>query len=872
MLTQQDRNALSPMMKQYFNVKDQHPNTILFFRLGDFYEMFFEDATLASKELEITLTGKDCGLEERAPMCGVPYHSCEAYIARLVEKGYKVAICEQTENPTEAKGLVSRDVVRVVTPGTIIEDSMLDGSVNNYLSAVSMVDGAAGLCFVDASTGQMHLTELSGEGVPLRVCNELGRFFPREILLDGEMGGCKPVADFIGRRLCVPSETLPDEYFSQFAAREMVERHFGHTADDLGVRGAASLSALGCALRYLYDTQRQGLETISEIEIYSESQYMRLDLAARRNLELMETLRGEKRTGTLLSVLDHTETAMGKRLLRNWMEQPLVSRTSILKRQAAVAELKSNVVLCDEMKGRLSGIHDLERLMTRIMYGTANAREIRSLGDTLKLLPTLKSAAALCKSAMLNELSGLIDPLQDVFDLLDRTLVEEPPIGVKDGGLIREGFNEEVDLLRGDMNGGTDIIAEIQQAERERTGIKGLKIGYNKVFGYYIEVTNSFKSLVPEEYIRKQTLAGCERYITEELKTLESRVLGAKERVFALEYELFDALRKGIGAELHRIQRTAMAVARLDVLRSFGEAAILGNYCQPTIAGGGVIHITGGRHPVIETLVELPFVPNDALLDEGENRCAIITGPNMAGKSTYMRQIALITLMAQIGSFVSAEKADIGITDAIFTRVGASDDIAGGQSTFMVEMSEVATILQHATRNSLIILDEIGRGTSTFDGMSIARAVLEFVSDQKRLGAKTLFATHYHELTELEGELPGVKNYNVAVKKRGDDITFLRRIVRGGADDSYGIEVAKLAGIPDEVIRRAKSVLKTLEMKTPQTGQAAAQEKAPEDQMSLVDRQGDELIDRLKRLDIDTLTPIEAMNELHRIAAAAKKI
>jgi len=873
-LTTAQKEKLSPMMRQYLNIKEETGDAILFFRLGDFYEMFFDDAERASKELEITLTGKECGLEERAPMCGVPYHSAEAYLARLVAKGYKVAICEQTEDASKAKGLVSRDVVRVVTPGTIIEDSMLDQSSHNYLSVVALFGEECGVCFVDVSTGQLLLTELSGEQLPLRISNELGRFFPREVLLSREASESRIITDFINMRLNVRSEMLQADDFSAKRAEDIIPRHFGKKPESLGVSTPALASALGAALTYLYQTQRQGLDSISDVEIYDEDQYLKLDIAARRNLELVETLRGDKHKGTLLSVLDRTKTSMGKRLLRSWIEQPLISRTSIMKRQSAVAELRYNTVMCDRLGARLDGIYDLERLMTRVVYGTANARELRALSDTLRRLPALKNAITGCTSAMLIEMAERVDPLDDLYDKIVDTLREDPPVSVKEGGIIRDGFSEDVDTLRGDMNGGTDIIADIQASERKATGIKTLKIGFNKVFGYYIEVTNSLKHLVPDRYIRKQTLAGCERYITDEIKNLEGRILGAKDRVTALEYEIFENLRRQIGNDLHRIQRTASAVAQIDALHSLGDIASNNGYCQPDIASDGVITIESGRHAVIENLLPLPFVPNDTLLDNNENRTAIITGPNMAGKSTYMRQVALIVLMAQMGGFVPAKKAHIGVVDAIFTRVGASDDIAGGQSTFIVEMNEVATILKNATVKSLIILDEIGRGTSTFDGMSIARAVLEHVTDSKKLGARTLFATHYHELTELEKLLEGVKNYNIAVKKRGDDITFLRRIVRGGADDSYGIEVAKLAGVPDTVISRAKNILSALEQNTvPSAPRTGARPSEPEEmQQSLSAGQSAELIAGLKSLDVDTLTPIEALNELHRLISEAKKI
>ncbi len=869
MLPQNEVEKLSPMMKQYLKVKEQHDNAVLFFRLGDFYEMFFDDAKLASKELDITLTGKDCGLDERAPMCGVPYHSCEAYIARLIARGYNVAICEQTEDPAAAKGLVQRDVVRVITPGTVIEDSMLETSQNNYLAAMILRGESAALCFTDTSTGQLRSTEIYGSGVISSAECEFGRFMPKEILLNNAAADNKELTSFIKKRLGAVYVVRPDDDLHKTTVTE----HFkGNTPEDLGLSGLMT-EAVGCTLQYLYETQRAGLSIISEVMVYRDDQYMKLDLSACRNLELTTSLQGGTK-GTLLSVLDRTKTAMGKRLLRGWIEQPLTGCPQILLRQSAVAELKENSIFREHLGELFAGTHDLERLMSRVMYGSSNPKELISLSVTLSRLPDVKEAVSACKSPLLMELAKTIDPLTDVHDLIVSTLNDDPPMSLKDGNVIRDGFSEEIDSLRGDMQGGTGLILDIQEKERERSGIKSLKIGYNKIFGYYIEVTNSYKSMVPEDYIRKQTLAGCERYITEELKTLEGRILGAKDRSLALEQKLFDELRNSVSREQLRIIASAGAVAQLDVLRCLAEAAAEYDYCRPDIRNDGRIEIKNGRHPVIERLLDLPFVPNDTVLDTDENRSMIITGPNMAGKSTFMRQVALITLMAQMGSFVPASSARIGVCDAVFTRVGAADDIAGGRSTFMVEMNEVPDSLKNATRRSRIILDEIGRGTSTFDGMSMARAVLEHVSNKRIMGAKTLFATHYHELTELESLMEGVKNYNIAVKKRGDDITFLRRIVRGAADDSYGIEVAKLAGIPDSVINRAKAILKTLEQHSIRPATVAVPE-APEDdsgQMTLGGQQSDEFIEEIRRIDVETLTPIESLNTLYQLISKAKKL
>lgn len=864
---------LSPMMRQYLEIKEQNKENLLFFRVGDFYELFFDDAIIASQELDIVLTGKDCGQKERAPMCGVPYHACEGYIARLIEKGYRVAICEQVEDPATAKGLVKRDIIRVVTPGTVLEDSMLDEARNNYLAALCFNKKDYGLCFVDVSTGDVSLTEISGSDAVQRVTAELGRFSPSEIITTNELIKRTEVCDFIKTRLQCCLTMLEDEKFDPDVAEISVLRHFGiqSVAEKGLTAGSLAVSSLGATLSYLEKTQMSGMERISDVNFYTDNQFMKIDVTAMRNLELCETMRNKEKRGSLLWVLDKTKTAMGKRLLRKLICQPLMDRMALETRYNGVDELIGNTVALGEIRELLAGIHDIERLMTRIVYGTAGGRELRSLCATMQMLPAIRGQLAALKSRIICGVNNDIDLLEELCDLIDRAIVEEPPFSVREGGIIKQGYNSEVDLLRSDLKGGKDIITEIETSEREKTGIKTLKVRYNKVFGYYIEVTNSFKDMVPDRYIRKQTLTNCERYITDELKNIEARVLGAREHGAQLEYQIFDSVRKTVAEALPRVQKTADALGLLDVLCSLAEVAVKNNYCRPTLNTAGTLNIVSGRHPVVEQLSSMPFVPNDTVLDNGNNRCAIITGPNMAGKSTYMRQVAIITVMAQIGSFVPAESAEIPITDAVFTRVGASDDLASGQSTFMVEMSEVAYILKNATSKSLLILDEIGRGTSTYDGMSIARAVLEYVCDKKKIGAKTLFATHYHELTALEGQLQGVKNYNIAVKKRGDDITFLRRIVRGGADDSYGVEVAKLSGIPSSVIERAKEILKTLETEGADTAPKFSDDET-DAQITFELHGAKQLLEELKLLDVNTLTPIECMTALNGFVQKAKEI
>lgn len=858
-------------MKQYFQIKEQYPDTILMFRLGDFYEMFFDDAKLASNELELVLTGRDCGQEERAPMCGVPFHSVDSYIARLVAKGYKVAICEQLEDPALAKGLVKRDVTRVITPGTVIESTMLDESKNNFLACICIVGGLVGMCFADISTGSVHLTQFESKNSQRRMINELGRFMPSETVFNSALLKFEQVTEFIKNRVNSACDLLDDDCFDLSKASAAVLRHFGASfLSDLGLADAdGAVAALGAALDYLKSVQKNELDNIKEIDYYGEGSFMRLDVSALRNLEITETMRNRERRGSLLWVLDKTKTSMGKRMLRGWLEQPLLNVAKITKRHNAVDELVSSPMLRGDLTDALTGCQDIERLITRIAYGTANSRELRALSSTLDRLPEIKCLLSSANSAMLRELNADIADLTDIADIIDRAIVEEPPFSVREGGMIKDGFNSELDELRDIVNNGKGYIAEIQQREQEKTGIKKLKIGYNRVFGYYIEVLNSFKELVPEEYIRKQTLANCERYITQELKELESKVLGAQERIVRLEYEIFDSVRKKAAERLYDIQKAASCIAAADVLCSFARVAVENNYCRPEMNAGSAIRVTDGRHPVVEKMIDSPFVPNDTVLDCADNRCAIITGPNMAGKSTYMRQVALICLMAQAGSFVPAAAAELCIVDGIFTRIGASDDLSSGSSTFMVEMNEVADILKHADSQSLIIFDEIGRGTSTFDGMSIARAVLEFAADKRRLGAKTLFATHYHELTELEDSVDGVKNYNIAVKKRGDDITFLRRIVPGCADGSYGIEVAKLAGVPSSVVERAKVVLRELESGAIQPVYRAPAAEEEEMQISFGSSNAEEIVDKLKNIDVNTLTPIEAMSVLYELTKQA---
>ena len=857
---------ITPMMRQYLEIKEQNKDAILFFRLGDFYEMFNEDAKLASQELDLTLTTRDRGKpeEDQTPMCGVPYHSCDGYIARLIAKGYKVAICEQMEDPATAKGLVKRDIIRVITPGTV-DSSMLAGNSANYICGIYMDEEHAGLCFCDITTGKAHATAFSGAEGLEHVINELGRFSPAEAVLNDGAYGRRELVELLREKFNCRVENYGERRFKLDEAVRRVEKQFGREAASVLPRSnPAAAMALGGLLQYLYETQKTDLSHINDLEYYEQGRFMELDLAARRNLELTATLRGKEKRGSLLWVLDRTKTAMGARCLRSWLERPLLSVAAINRRLSAVEALTKDAMGREELILALTGINDMERLIGRIVYGSAGGRDMASLRSSLERLPGLKEKLSPFAAGRLGELAGALDTLEDVHSLLCEAIVDDPPFSVREGGFIRPGYDSEVDRLHDILSGGKGIIAEVEAREKEKTGIKSLKVGYNKVFGYYIEVSKSYYDQVPADYIRKQTLANCERYITQELKDLEHTILTASDRVVALEYELFTHLREQVGAQMGRIQAAAAAVAELDTLASFASVAAKNNYCRPTVDECGVIEIHDGRHPVVErVLKDGLFVPNDTYMGQQENRVSIITGPNMAGKSTYMRQVALITLMAQIGSFVPARSARIGIVDRIFTRIGASDDLSAGQSTFMVEMTEVADILKHATKDSLLILDEIGRGTSTFDGMSIARAVLEFCADKKKLGCKTLFATHYHELTELEGALSGVKNYNIAIKSRGEELIFLRKIIPGGADRSYGIEVAKLAGLPDTVVKKARAILKELESQSGHTPQLLAAPKT--DQVSMEALGEAEVIDRLRRTQPDTLTPIEAMGLLYEL-------
>lgn len=873
------QNGLSPMMEQYFDIKSRYPDMLLFFRLGDFYEMFFDDAKIASEELDLVLTGRDCGQEERAPMCGVPFHSADNYIAKLVNRGYKVAICEQLEDPKLVKGLVKRDVVRIITPGTVIEGSMLDDAVNNYLCCICRLESVTGLCFADVSTAQFHLTAVKGEDAEEQIIDQLSSYQPKEILVNSQALDFTDAAKFIKQRLNTKTQLLDDEKFDfEGATNVILETLKKEEIESLSLGSSKPVvCALGAVIDYLKEVQRKDeIEAPADIDYFEDDEYMKLDMNARRNLELTSSMMTGDKKHSLLWVLDKTKTAMGKRMIRNWLERPLMSAAKITRRQNAVGELADNPEMRDKTRAALTGISDIERLMARIAYSTANAKELKSLQATCERLPKIKELILGCSSVYLKEIYHSIDTLSDVCELIESAIVDEPPFSLREGGMIKRGYSAELDELKDIMEDGAGVIASIEAKQREETGIPKLKVGYNRVFGYYIEVTNSYKDLVPDTYIRKQTLANCERYITQELKDLEGRILGAKDRAVALEYDVFCSVREKISLEVQRIQKTAKALAALDTLAGLAEVAVTNNYVCPQINSGGCIEIKDGRHPVVEALMDgAVFVPNDTVLDKNENRCMIITGPNMAGKSTYMRQIALIVLMAQIGSFVPARSASIGIVDAIFTRVGASDDLATGRSTFMVEMSEVSSILKNATSDSLIILDEIGRGTSTFDGMSIARAVLEYVCKKKTLGAKTLFATHYHELTAMEGLLDGVKNYSIAVKKRGDDITFLRRIVKGGADESFGIEVAKLAGVPDSVVRRAKVILKELEQNKIDIefkAEDAVVEEEEDIQYNFSANGKNEILEILKATDVNTLTPIEAMQTLYDLKKKAEEL
>lgn len=873
-------------MTHYLETKKEYPDCVLFYRLGDFYEMFFDDAVTVSKELEITLTGKECGLEERAPMCGVPYHAVDSYLNRLVQKGYKVAIAEQMEDPKLAKGLVKREVIRVVTPGTITSAQALDETRNNYLMGIVYVGETFGIAVADISTGDFLVTEVESER---ELTDEINKFSPSEIICNEAFYVSGVDIEDIRNRYHAVVSSLDNHFFSDEVCRKILKEHYkvGSLAG-LGLEDYdTGVIAAGAVMEYMYETQKSSLSHITTITPYSTGQYMIIDTSTRRNLELLETLREKQKRGSLLWVLDKTKTAMGARMLRTYIEQPLIHKSEIIKRQNAVEELNMNYISREEICEYLNPIYDLERLIGRISYKTANPRDMIAFKNSLEMLPHIKNLLKEFTSDMLRDLYEDLDPLEDVRDLIDRAIIDDPPVSVRDGGIIKEGFHEEADKLRGAKTEGKDWLAELETKEKEKTGIKNLKVKFNKVFGYYFEVTNSFKDLVPDYFIRKQTLANAERYTTDELKELEDVILGAEDKLFSLEYTLFCQVRDSVAAEVLRIQKTARAIAGIDVLASLSSVATKNNYVKPNVNEKGIIDIKNGRHPVVEKMMRDDlFVSNDTYLDNGKNRLSIITGPNMAGKSTYMRQTALIVLMAQIGSFVPADEANIGICDRIFTRVGASDDLASGQSTFMVEMTEVANILRNATKSSLIVLDEIGRGTSTFDGLSIAWAVVEHISNPKLLGAKTLFATHYHELTELEGTLSGVNNYCIAVKEQGDNIVFLRKIVKGGADKSYGIQVAKLAGVPDSVIVRAKELLTELSdaditVKAREIAEGNSnivQRKAvpkPDEvdlqQMSLFDTvKDDDIIKELGDLELGNLTPIDALNTLYRLQTKLK--
>ena len=853
-----DVSKLSPMMKQYFETKTKYKNHILFYRLGDFYEMFFDDAVTASRELELTLTGRDCGLDERAPMCGVPHHACDLYIKKLIEKGYMVAICEQTADPAECKGIVPREVIRVVTPGTLIESSMLDETTNNYIASFFVQAKESALCLADISTGEVHLFEFNGKDMSTSAINELSRFSPVEILINDAFLSKKDISTFIREKLKASVQLLEESDFSPLIHTDEVLKQFSvNSLKSLKIdENSVSAFAVCGLFAYIHETQKALVGRFSTITKHDSDPIMTIGFTARRNLEITETLRNKEKKGSLLWVLDHTKTSMGKRMLKSYLEQPLTNPAKIIDRLNAVEQLVKSPVNLSELSEILSGVYDLERLMTRVMYKTASPRDLKSLSITALKLPELKKILNNFDTKLLVSLNNRISTLEAISNLIENALVDEPPINVKDGGVIKDGFNEQLDDLKNIISGGKGIIEDIERRERDLSGIRNLKIGYNRIFGYYIEVTKSYNNLVPEHYIRKQTLANCERFITDELKIAENTILGASDKVIKLEADIFNELRDFVGTQLRLVQETASAVAEIDVLVSFAITSINNNYSKPEIAIDGIIDIKNGRHPVVELMQkDEMFVPNDTYLDLTSNRMAVITGPNMSGKSTYMRQVALITLMAQIGCFVPADYAKISVVDQIFTRIGASDDLTAGQSTFMVEMSEVADIVKHATKQSLVILDEVGRGTSTFDGISIAKAVSEYISTSKSLGCKTLFATHYHELIELENELPGVRNFSVAVKQSGDTIKFLRKIVPGGVDESYGIEVAKLAGLPSKIIIRAKDLLEQLEMDNKKAKLAVKQ--IDTEQVSF-EKINDALVtDKLRKTNIDEMNDTE---------------
>lgn len=857
---------MTPMMQQYFEIKNKYQDFILFYRLGDFYEMFFEDAQIASSELDLTLTGRDCGEEERAPMCGVPYHSCDPYIGKLIERGYKVAICEQVEDPKLTKDIVRREVIRIITPGTLIETDMLNEKSNNYLATIYCDSSSAGICFADISTAYIAATSFRDRLSEDDIVNELSTYSPREIITNFTLKSLPKVAAYIKSRSNTVLTEAASDFFDVDSAVIRADEQFGQEATSGKPRSA--LIAVGAALKYIKDTQMTDISYIRHLNVYDSAQYLEMDMSTRRNLELCETMLTKEKRGSLLWVLDKTSSSMGARLLRQWIEHPLTNVSEILKRQAAVSELYDNFMLRENLRELLSPVLDLERLITKVSYGTAGGRDLRAICQTLGVMPKVKSALEGIKSGALADIYNELDPLSDVYELIDKSIDENPPFIIRDGGIIKDGYSADVDNLRYIMSNGKDWLKQAEASEREKTGIKSLKIGYNRVFGYYIEAPRASADAVPENYIRKQTLSDKERYITDELKDMEATILGADDKVKALEYDIFVTIRDEVNRQASRIRRSAEALAALDVFLSFSDAAAQNSYVCPTIDCSDVVEIKNGRHPVVEKFVaDSYFVPNDTYLDTTDNCLMLITGPNMAGKSTYMRQTALIILMAQTGSFVPASSARIGVIDKLFTRVGASDDLASGQSTFMLEMKEVAYILNNATSHSFIVYDEIGRGTSTYDGMSIARAVAEYTVSRK-IGAKTMFATHYHELTSLESELRGVVNFNIAAKKRGDDITFLRKIVPGPTDDSYGIEVARLAGVPSEITKRAKDILRDLEenrVVSPAKKRAAMKDTGDDGvvSMSFEDIVSDEIKEGLRNTDINTLTPIEALNLIY---------
>ena len=870
-----EKSEYSPMMQKYLETKEKYKDCILFYRLGDFYEMFFEDAITASRELEITLTGKVCGTEERAPMAGVPHHAAENYAAKLIEKGYKVAICEQLQDPKETKGIVERGVVRILTPGTIVESNLLEEKKNNYIMSICKSGLYFGISVCDISTGEFYTCEIKDENNFPLLLDEIARFTPSEIIANSMMFECQEEMDKIRERFQIYMSRFNDKFFSDDEGNLTLDYNIIENKKEVTSLKERTLAvkSINALLEYLNETQMTSLEHINTITIYSLSKYMSLDINARRNLEITEKMRDKTKKGTLLWVLDKTSTSMGGRLLRRWLNDPLLDVNEIQERLDAVKELKDNMMLRGDITETLKRVYDIERLAAKMAYGNANARDMITLKNSLEKLPEVKQVLGLCQTPKLKELNSNLDELTDIFELIDKSIIEEPPMTIKDGGIIKMGYDPEIDILKRASTEGKTWLAQLEADEKQKTGIKTLKVGYNKVFGYYIEVSKSFVSQVPERFIRKQTLTTGERYITEELKTIENQILGAEEKIVNLEYNEFIKIREEIARNIKRLQKTATVISTLDVLTSFAQVAEDMNYCMPVVRNDGIINIKDGRHPVIDKMIGIgSFVPNDTYLNKEDSRLSIITGPNMAGKSTYMRQVALITLMAQVGSFVPATEAEIGVVDKIFTRVGASDDLSMGQSTFMVEMMEVATILKEATDNSLVILDEIGRGTSTYDGLSIAWAVAEYIANKEKCGAKTLFATHYHELIELADKIEGVKNYSIAVKEKGEDIVFLRKIVKGGTDESYGIHVARLAGVPKVVTKRADEILKTLERKSMLNGKKTEKEnkKVVEGQFDMFNFKLAEIAHEIDKINLNELTPIDALNTLVKIKEKMK--